>query len=105
MIDYAAFAQAARNLDAIAEERGVDAALEHASLDPKAAKQIADQRAVRMALLATGDGEKLADLVRRNAVSTVELTDAQKKLVPLLGSVYLDAMATTHLAGTEAHQW
>lgn len=101
MIDYDLFARAARDATAIAEERGMDAALEHAGLDPKAARRIAYDRAVRMALLATGERE----LVREGREKVASLTEAQKKLVPMFASLYLDAMATTHLAGREDSQW
>jgi hypothetical protein len=94
-IDYERLAEAARNLDAYAEEHGFEAAMAFAGLDPDEARRIAEQRALRMTLVMSGDLERLKELATVKEPQAVALNAEQERTMESLVVVYLDAMAVT----------
>ncbi len=102
MLTYEQFAEAARNIDAVSEERGLNAALEYAGVDPQVALRVADQRALRMTLILTHDRNRLRRLAESREPSVVRLTGHQQMLKANLTAVYLDGMATASKAAKDA---
>lgn len=90
MIDMNAFAEAARNNDAYVEEYGIEAWMERHGIEPEALSYITEQRALRAAMMLSGDDPtKLS----RTEMTRVQLSDEAQELMPILQAVALDGIA------------
>lgn len=85
-------AEAARNNDAIAEEHGVEAAAEMIGLDMDALMHVADQRALRLTILATEGPERLAAATLGNKPTPIALGPEQKHLHRMFMLAALDGI-------------
>lgn len=101
---------AARTNDAEIEE-----AMEHAEDDPEAAFNayfekhgltpnsvmwLAEQRAMRYALIRTGDKAKLDEMHKTNTAKVFKPTDEQRQLMEFVRPVYIDSI----IIGWRAHE-
>lgn len=92
MIRYDQMAEAARNNDALAEERGVVDTVERLGIDYQDAVRIAEQRGLRMALIVTGETERLRQATRANVPTPMPLSTQQRRLADWFKLVYLDGL-------------
>lgn len=87
-----ALAQAASDGDAVADERGLEAALTDLGLSLEDTLYVAEQRALRAVLIAGGRTEELRSFSRTEP-SAVQLSEEEQSQIKLLQSVYLDGIA------------
>jgi hypothetical protein len=87
-----ALAQAARDSDAIAEERGVVAAVEDVGLSYDDLKYVAEQRALRATLIHFDRLDELKAINDAQEFAAVELDAAEKAFLTLATAAYLDGI-------------
>lgn len=92
MIRYEKMAEAARFNDALAEERGPADTVERLGVNYLDAVRISEQRALRMALIVTGDLERLRRMTAANVPHPVPLSTEQKRLKQWFQVVFLDGL-------------
>lgn len=85
---------AARYNDAEAEEtRNMEETCERLGLNANDMMYVAEQRAVRYALIQTGDAEKLRAMQGTNMAQTFRPTVQQQAIIDFVLPTYLDAIA------------
>jgi hypothetical protein len=92
MLTYEDFGRAAAANDAIAEERGFEVVVDGGGTDAETLDRVAEQRALRVALIVTGNMATLKNLIRGNRLTPMKLTDEQKNIIELLKPAYVDAI-------------
>lgn len=93
MLSYHDLGQAAAANDAMAEERSFNEAVEKAGLDRQGLQAFAEQRGIRIALLVTGQEERLKEIVRGNHPVPLQLDDNQQQIMAIATSAEIDGVA------------
>ncbi len=91
MISYSALCQAARLHDDLSTG-GADDAIIEANLDPDDAWRFAEQRALRLVLIASGQQEMLEQIIESSESKFVKLTQNQQFLLKLAKIGVMDGL-------------
>lgn len=83
---------AARYNDAEAEEGGFEATCEKFGLNPKTVMYLAEQRALRHAMVVTGQGGQLKEMHRTGRATPFRPSQAQQQIMDLVLPAYVDAI-------------
>ena len=90
MIDQKAFAEAARNNDAMASEYGIEEWMRTRDVDVAGLLYIIKQRALRAAMLVDGNDPRT---LSRTEETTVQLSDKAEEMMSILQAAVLDGIA------------
>jgi len=82
-------AESARYLDALSDEHELDSVAHMLSLDPEGLMYVAEQRALRAAMLLDGNDPRKLDRTQKTQVT---LSEEASSMMPLLTSLMMDGV-------------
>src|SRR5262245_34793032 len=98
IIGYEQLAKAAQAHDATAEQGGSDDAIIEAGLDPAQAWMFAEQRALRLVLVANGRADELKQIHTSGVLTPVSLSQAEQMQVELFKLAVMDGACISRRA-------
>lgn len=98
MIGQDELSESARYMDALSEEHGFEKWAELNSIEPQGLTYVAEQRALRAAMLLDGQDPRL---LSRTEVTTIKLSERIRDLMPALTAMAMDGMGIGIHAGRQ----
>lgn len=87
-VTYKEICEAAQEIDSVSDEKGIAEVCRLLGVAPDALTRAAEQRALRMGVLMAGTDPTTVDLDK------VLLPREIQRLIPILGAMYMDGLAT-----------